>query len=261
MFLRGVFAAVAVAAIALAQDVLNNDSIVKLVKAGMSESVIISMVNQQAGEYSLKVDDLIALKEAGVTDKVVAALVAKGAGSPASSPSQPVVAAGPVAQQAMDVGIYFKKPDGTWADVLPEVVNWKTGGTIKSMATYGVVKKDINGNIPGTSSKNVVKSPVEFLVVAQEGVAITEYQLIRLRPNKKEREFRTMTGGVFNQSSGATRDLVEFEGKRVAPRTFSVVLPDNVTPGEYGFLAPGAFGSSGNTMSQIGKMYTFHLLE
>lgn len=94
-----------------------------------------------------------------------------------------------------------------------------------------------------------------------EGVAITEYQLIRLRINKDYREFRTVTGGVFNQQSGAMRDIVPFEGKKISPRTFSVVLPGNLGAGQYGFLAPGAVGSSGNMAAQIGKMYTFRILE
>ena len=260
---RGLLFVLGIAAIALAQDVLTNDSVLKLVKAGMSESVILTMVGQQPGNYSVKVDDLISLKQAGVTDKVVAAMVSKGSGG-GSVGSAPAVAAAPAAASAgptMEIGVYSKKPDGTWAEVLPEVVNWKTGGSIKSMASAGVVKKDVNGNVNGPSSRNTVKSPLEFMIVTQEGVSITEYQLIRLRLNKDYREFRTITGGILNQSSGAMRDLVPFEGKRSAPRTFSVVLPANLGAGEYGFLAPGAMGSSGNSAAQIGKMYTFHIIE
>lgn len=83
-------------------------------------------------------------------------------------------------------------------------------------------------NINGTSSRNSVRSPLEFLIVAPEGVAITEYQLIRLRLAKDYREFRTVTGGVFNQRSGAMRDMVPFEGKKIAPRMFTVNLPDHL---------------------------------
>jgi hypothetical protein len=263
MTLRRLLIVVSLAAAAFAQDTLTNDSILKLAKAGMSESVILTMVNGQPGNYSVKVDDLIALKQAGVSDKVVAAMVSKGSGG-AATPSAPVVAAAAspaAAGPTMEIGIYAKKPDGTWMEVLPEVVNWKTGGSIKTMASAGVVKKDVNGNIAGPTSRNTVKSPLEFQIVSAEGVSITEYQLIRLRLNKDYREFRTVTGGILNQQSGAMRDLVPFEGKRVAPRTFSVVLPANLGAGEYGFLSPGAVGSSGNAAAQIGKMYTFRIVE
>jgi hypothetical protein len=247
--------------LAFAQDTLNNDAILKLAKAGMSESIILSMISGQPGSYSTKVDDLIALKQAGVSDKVVAAMVSKGSAAPAAA----VVAAAPAAPAtaaatAYEMGVYAKK-DGNWTEVLPEVVNWKTGGSIKNLASAGVVKKDINGNVNGPNSRNTIKSPLEFMIVAAEGVAITEYQLLRLRTNKNYREFRTVTGGIMNQQSGAMRDMVPFEGTRTAPRTFAVTLPGNLGAGEYGFLAPGAMGSSGNSASQIGKMYTFRIIE
>src|SRR6185369_13019143 len=101
--------------------------------------------------------------------------------------------------------------------------------------------------------------PLEFLIKVPEGVAISEYQLIRLHENKNDREFRTVTGGVLHASGGANRDIVEFEGKRIANRTFTVVLPDNIGGGEYGFLPPGAIGSANS--ASIGKMYTFRVVE
>jgi hypothetical protein len=260
--LKRVLTLLSFGAILFAQEVLTNESILKLAKAGMSEAVILSVVTQQKGNYSVKIDDLIALKQAGVTDRVVAAMVAATGGGPAAAaPAATAPASTDAATAVRDVGVYSKRPDGTWAEVLPEVVNWKTGGSIKNLASAGVVKKDINGNLNGPNSRNSVKTPLEFLVVASEGVSITEYQLIRLRLNKDYREFRTVTGGIMNQQSGAMRDLVPFEGKKTGPRTFSVVLPPNLGAGEYGFLAPGAMGSSGNSAAQIGKMYTFRIIE
>jgi hypothetical protein len=75
-----------------AQQALNNDAIIKLVKAGLSDDLIVSTVNAQRGSYDTSTDGLIALKSAGVSDKVVAAIVAKTA---ATSPktARPVVQA------------------------------------------------------------------------------------------------------------------------------------------------------------------------
>ncbi len=46
-----------------AQEVLNNDTILKLVKAGLNDDVIAGMVNSQPGKYSLDSDAVIALKQ------------------------------------------------------------------------------------------------------------------------------------------------------------------------------------------------------
>jgi hypothetical protein len=39
-----------------------------------------------------------------------------------------------------------------------------------------------------------------------------------------------------------------------------VIQPSGLGPGEYGFLPPGSAMSS-SASAQLGKMYTFHLLE
>ena len=70
---------------------------------------------------------------------------------------------------------------------------------MNNLATVGVVKKDLNGNLSGPGSRNSVKGPLEFMFVAADGVSITQYQLIRLRVSKDYREFRTVTGGLLNQ--------------------------------------------------------------
>ena len=124
--------------------------------------------------------------------------------------------------------------------MLPEIVNWKTGGVVKNVATVGIVKGDVNGLV-GATSRNQLTNPIELLIVVPEGVAITEYQLLRLHQHGSDREFRTVTGGVFHVSGGATRDLMPFEPTKVAVRTYAVSI--STGSGEYGFLPPGAFTS------------------
>ena len=63
----------------IGQEALNNDSVVKMTKAGLSDDVIVSTLNSTAGKYDVSPDGLIALKTAGVSDKVLAAVVAKAA--------------------------------------------------------------------------------------------------------------------------------------------------------------------------------------
>jgi hypothetical protein len=143
--------------------------------------------------------------------------------------------------------------------VLPEVVNWKTGGVIKSMASAGIVKGDVNGHVQGAHSRNSITSPIEILIYASEGSAITEYQLVHLHEQSNAREFRTITGGIMHVSGGAQRDLLPFEGKKIANRTYRVILT-SMGAGEYAFLPPGAFTSSTGAAS-LGKMYSFRILE
>jgi hypothetical protein len=156
-----------------------------------------------------------------------------------------------------EIGVYTKV-GAEWKQVDPEVVNVKSGGVGKTLLTGGVVKPDINAHLNGGHSINQLQTPVEFLIYVAEGVGITEYQLIHMRVQKDSREFRTVTGGVMHVSSGATRDLMQFEGKKIANRTYVIELT-KIDAGEYGFLPPGAVLSSSG--GSVGKMYTFTVLE
>jgi hypothetical protein len=239
----------------LAQAVLNNDSVIKMAKGGLGDDVIISMIKSQPGNYTVDPDTLIQLKKAGLSSAVISAMVGKNAAGSAPAAS-PAAAATPVVDE---VGIYYKKDD-KWVEMLPEVVTWKTGGALKSFASRGIVKGDINGHIEGKSAKTSVTTPLDFLIYMPENVAITEYQLLRLRDSGgSAREFRSTTGGVIHSSGGAQRDEVDFEGKKIAPRMYEVILGPDVKTGEYGFLPPGAISSS--NMASSGKIYSFHILE
>jgi hypothetical protein len=95
--------------------------------------------------------------------------------------------------------------------------------------------------------------------VVPEGVAITEWQLLRFHPHADNREFRTVTGGVFHVSGGATRDLMPFDGKKIATRSYAVSFLRGSGAGEYGFLPPGAFASI--NAASAGKLYSFRIVE
>ena len=69
----------AICPLLIAQQALNNGAVIQMVKAGLSDDLILSTINAQAGSYDTTADGLIALKTAGVSDKVVTAIVLKAA--------------------------------------------------------------------------------------------------------------------------------------------------------------------------------------
>src|ERR1039457_1952536 len=147
---------------------------------------IVSMIKNQPGKYTLTADDVVKMKGQGVTEKELGAMITKGSAPAASAPASgkangPAVAiAGLDLPEDLEIGVYYKKA-GKWQEMLPEVVNWKTGGVVKNIASAGMIKGDVNGHIQGTNSRNSLASPVEVVIYAPEGVAITEYQLLHLR--------------------------------------------------------------------------------
>ena len=83
----------------VAQQSLNNDSVIKLVKVGLSDDLIVSTINASPGVYDASANGLIALKGAGASDKVVTAIVLKGNApmAPVALPAQAVQSSVPQA--------------------------------------------------------------------------------------------------------------------------------------------------------------------
>ena len=232
------------------------EQVIELSHSGLSDATIIAQIRKRPQPFNLTADQLLQLKNAQVSDAVIEAM------SDADSEPSPYVAPGSGSTHDLrlpkEIGVYAKV-GGAWLELEPEIVNWKTGGVVKSTATLGIVKGDINGHINSPSSPNRIALPMEFVIVAPEGEAITEYQLLRLHQHSGNREFRTVTGGVFHASGGATRDLMPFDSKKLHTRTYEVNLPAGAGVGEYGFLPPGSYASS--NLASTGKIYSFRVTE
>jgi hypothetical protein len=155
----------------------------------------------------------------------------------------------------LDVGVYVST-GSEWKELPVEIVNWKSGGVFKYVVTARIVKGDLNGRILGNESPIALEktSESEIFVRTVDGVSAAEYQLLRLREHSNAREFRSVTGGVFHESGGATRDRIQFTPKRVGPNLWLIVLVD-LPHGEYGFLPP----VNTTSLASSGKIYSFEV--
>jgi hypothetical protein len=226
-------------------EILTNDKVIAMVKAGLPSSVIINKIRTSKTDFNTSTDELIRLKQENVAEQVINAMI-----DPAAALLSPTEVSG----YPKEIGVYLKKSN-EWIELQSEVVNWKTGGVLKSMASLGLVKGDVNGHVEGNQSRTRIGPQIEFIVITPEGVSISEYQLLKLNQHKDNREFRTLTGGIFHAKGGATPDLMPFEGQKLASRTFSVIL-NELKLGEYGFLPPGVL-TQASAAATLGKMYTF----
>lgn len=239
---------------------LDNDTIIRMTKAGLGDDVILQTIQLQSGHYDTHPEDLIALKQAGLSDRVISAMQAHGTGlavrnSPSPRPtyaaSEPVVVS-PV----NEVGVYYKDALNRWQPMESEPVHSKSSGWIKNTLSDGIIKQDMNGLVNGPQSKLLLPRPIEFLLYTADGVDPGEYTLIRFRLNGKDREFRTLTGGIFHSTGGAKSDEISFTAKHIAPHTYEFTLPKDTPGAEYGILPPG----TGN-VTNGGKIYTFAISE
>src|SRR5262245_53154341 len=81
---------------AFAQETLTNQSIMEMLKAGLSERVVIAKIRTSPTSFDTSTDALIALKKNGVPEKVIEAMMSPAAAAAAPAPP-PAAPAGSVA--------------------------------------------------------------------------------------------------------------------------------------------------------------------
>lgn len=235
---------------------LDNDSIIKMTRAGLDDGIILQTVRSQPGDYRTAPDDLIALKSEGVSQPVISAMLARNSGL--QERAAPVEVA-PLSFAVDDPGVYFKNKQGQWEAVRPELVRYRDGGALKSLVTNNIVKKDENGVVSGAKSKLSVSPGTEMMILAPANTDAVEYVILRFRDKSDRREFRVKTGNVFHSETGTDRDALDIPVHKVSQHLFGFTVPRDLTKGEYGVLAPGQASTPG--ISHAGKIYTFSITE
>ena len=237
--LKRVLAVVLVAfcSVLFAQQSLNNDAIIKMAKAGLSDDLIVSAVNSQSGNYDTSTNGLISLKASGVSDKVVGALLQKSAGnSPQAGvapQAQPPSDSSPFA--SADSSVAYKKGD-QWVDFDAERVDIKAG-LFRAMVPGKTAKVD--GRVNGKSSKLQLSPGALIRVSIPAGGNIVDCQLVRLHVKGNGREFHMAGGGFMKVETGPGKDSIPFDSKKISAHVFEVTLPPGLEPGEYGWIVEG----------------------
>jgi hypothetical protein len=245
----------AISPLLFAQQALNNDAVIKLVKAGLSDDLIVSTVSASAGAYDISADGLIALKSAGVSDKVVAAIVAK-ASAPAPAPAAaPTVAAALVVPDPddpaapHDPGIYLLT---TSADGKQKMLFIDRAGAGGEKMHRGFSSASMAAQIPGAhaSARSVDGKPVFYMYFPSTSdngglggagliTSPSQFSLLTLDVKKDHRETAVAKISGFGGMSvgNDTKKTSLFDSVRVRSGVYKVSPKESLKPDEYAFLA------------------------
>jgi hypothetical protein len=248
-----------------------NQDVIEMVRAGMSDDLIIAKIRSMNGADSLKfdtsVEGLKSLKATNVSDAVIKVMI--------NPTPPPVVAPGPGSAQAGDpnlppqeIGVYWK--DGpTFVFIGGEALSQaKAGGRAGAFFTDGMKAQHWDAELNGPTSKTRVKDrrPIFYLYVP-DGTSADDFVLLKLTKKGDRREFQIGTfGGIGAGKSGVKRSKeLGYDSAHVAIRTYKITLNNDLKPGEYAFFmgtsqsgmmsAGHVSSSSGGTAS--GRIYDF----
>jgi hypothetical protein len=250
---------------AVAQDVLTNESIVKLVKSGLGSNLIVSMVENQPGQYTLTPDEVVKLKDQGVPEIVLAAMVTRGSarGNKASgaTPTEGAVTGDPndpMVPHDSGIWLYTKDREGKPQMVVMERASYqgsKTGGVFAAAMTYGIKKAKTKAILPGrhASLQTADANPMFYFYFEDKATGLgktyfgqnsvsnpNQFALIKLEMSKTNRETVIGQFGLFSMSTGTSeKAMVGFKSERIRTGLYKVTPSQPLAEGEYCFLASG----------------------
>lgn len=247
---------VAMCPLLFAQQALNNGAVIKLVKAGLSDDLIVSTISAQQGSYDASADGLIALKAAGVSDKVVSAILAKAAAPapvaaaraalPASVAVDPDDPASP-----HDPGLYLMAtaPDGKrkmvfvdrggaggekthWAKLTAEIPGPRAVIRTDDANPVFYMYFPSTNNQAGLGGQDVISSPSQF-------------ELVSLEIKKDRRETAVFKSGFNSVSFGVDeKRAFRFSSERIRSFVYKISLAEGLKGGEYAFIASSRMAGS-----------------
>ena len=264
---------------AQAQEVMNNDEVITLTKAGLNPTLIVGKIRNSKSNFDLSTDSLIKLKQAGVTDDVVAAMLEAKSGKPVSTAvsvnstgAAPVGPTGdpndPMAKHNYGIYLYEEK-DGI-RKMTPLKANVsaqnRTGGMFTSSLTYGIGKVKIKSNLPGRNADLQLKDPNPvfyfYLDVTSGGLNTAsgvpsdpkEFTLVRFNQRSDNREVTIGKGNVFGAKGGLSDEyVVRFEAEDLGNGTFKITPTAGLPKGEYAFYLVNSGNS--NTSAGVGAKF------
>jgi|SoiMethySBSTD1v2_1073268.scaffolds.fasta_scaffold01139_1 hypothetical protein len=253
---------------AAAQETLTNESIISMVKGGLSEAVVLARVRSGPANFDTSTNALLTLKKAGVSDKIIEAMVsapkAAGATAAAPAPSTPTPSAG-ASQSAPPAAVSSaarSSAGGAAANLPRDSIYYLNGAKYVELQPQVI---EIETNVAFFSQKSEVvlggrkaeariseKQPQFYSYYAP-----TEALLVKLKPGdtKNDRNLKMGSGGFF-PGGGTIRhgvrneDRIAVKSEREANGFYRITPASPLAPGEYGFVV-----LSGATAS--GRMFDF----
>jgi hypothetical protein len=236
------------------QEVMTNETVIQMVKAGLSESVILAKMRSSQTKFDTRTEALIALKQAGTPEKVMQAIIGGGA-PPASAPAASApAAAGPPAAVA-------PAPQGSHRGPIYHVSSGKqveligiSGDIETSRAPFSGRKTELV--LPGNKAKYRTSDKQPVFLSSSEPADVP---LVKLDPGKNDRNLQVSSSfragpysGSSSQRGVRAEDRVDVEAERDNRGFFRIRPRAPLAPGEYAFVITRSYGTI-----PVGTVYDF----
>jgi hypothetical protein len=254
-------------------EILTNDKVVTMVKAGLPSSIIVNKIHSSKGNFDTSTDELIRLKSEKVPDDVINAIVSA---SSHDSSAKAAVGAGDAARtdpndplSAHEAGIYLyqeTRDEKRMIQLEPSVSKQtKSGGFLASAVTYGIAKIKFKASLAGASAPLQIATPRPvfyfYFEVKNAGLSTntyyatspSEFSLVKFDQKSNSREVTVSQANAFGAQSGTMDKAARaFNVEKLSPGVYRVTPQQDLAEGEYGF-----YNGSGAQGASVAKIFDF----
>lgn len=268
----------AISAVTAQDEVMTNDEVISLTKAGLAGSVIIGKIRTSKSNFDMSTDALIKLKQSGVGDDVVGAMLEAKSGrsaaaAPSSSGAAPVGPTGdpndPMSKKNYGIYMYEERDGQRKMTQLQANVSGqnRTGGMFTASITpFGLGKVKTKTNLPGRNAALQIKStaPVFYFYLdnttgglnTSSGIPATpnEFTLVRFNQRSDNREVTIAKSNSWGAKGGLSDEyVVPLQAEDLGNGIFKVTASVELKKGEYGFMLLNSGNS--NTAAGVGAKF------
>lgn len=247
-------------------EVLTNDKVVTMVKAGLPPSIIVSKIRTSKSNFNTNTEELIRLQQSQIPTEIINAMVEASSHTSATSSS---LGAGDVLKtdpndpaSAHEAGIYlYEEKDGQrkMSQLEPSISKQtKSGGFFTSAMTYGIAKIKFRAALSGANAtlQLITPRPVFYFYFEAKNAGLStssyyatnpnEFVLVQFNTKSNGREVTVSQANVFGGQSGAMdKSSRAFKYEKLAPGVYKVTPEADLADGEYGFYNAAGAGPSG----------------
>lgn len=250
-FLVVLLAVVVLAISVAAQELLTNEAVMAMKKAGLSDAVILAKIRSSQSKFDVSTQSLVALKQAGLSDQIIEAMVghAGPAGAVGVPPATAAVAPSATGGLPPRREAIFHVRGDQYIELGAAIASLETNHAFFSSDSEIVLKGR------KASYRTTERQPVFFSMWPSN-----EAPLVRLKPGDDHDDRNLKVGsGSFMPFGGTvkmgvrSKDTIDVEAEK-DPRGFYRIKPRTpLEPGEYGFILTHGLAAGGAG----GKVYDF----
>lgn len=255
-------------------EVMTNDEVLSLTKAGLNESIIINKIRASKTNFDLSTDELIRLKKEKVSDGIVNAMLEAKSGK---SMSTTTVKAGVDSGDPNDpmsphsYGIYLmQQVDGKnkMTQLMPNVSaqNRTGGGFTAAVTPFGLGKRKTKANLPGRNADMQItdSTPTFYFYLdatsgglnTASGIPSTpnEFTLVNFNLRSDNREITIAKENAYSAKGGLSDEyVIGFEAEDMGNGVFKIMPKSSLKNGEYAFFLVNSGNS--NASAAIGSKF------